>query len=238
MKPKLPSRTFGEWLLFTAVVVSAPRWAGAMLAADVSTIPAWLSGALSIANTVSGVAMGVLEVLAVAYMLDSLRTTQPAYTTRSGRTRRNWRWWGSLIFTLGLFALSPLILAPYIVARMRGVDIMVELWTPALRYAWSVAVIAAPAFVVGGIAFARPGLVGSDARATHATQPNARADDDATLAMHDITHDATQVAHYPRPCDAPGCVETLPDRFRWAAHQRKHRNGYSRKEAVNVSLHP
>jgi len=71
--------------------------------------------------------------------------------------------------------------------------------------------------------------------ATHATQAELHGDH---RAMHDASHDATHPLSYPRPCDAPGCVETLPDRFRWAAHQRKHRNGYSRKEAVNVSLHP
>ena len=53
----------GRVLLWSAVLVEAPRWAGAMLAADVSEILPRLSAALNVANTLAGVFMGVLVVV-------------------------------------------------------------------------------------------------------------------------------------------------------------------------------
>lgn len=152
----------GRLLLWSAVGVEAPRWAGAMLAADVSEIAPWLSAGLNVANTFSGVAMGIVVVVATAYLLDALRSTPPTLTRRRKEgvlEKANWRFWGLLVFVIGLLAMTPFVLGPYIVSRMTGETIAQVLEQRFWEYAWAVTVVVAPAFVIGGVAFAQPGLV-------------------------------------------------------------------------------
>jgi len=152
----------GKVLLWSAVLVEAPRWAGAMLAADVSTVPDWLSLALNVMNTISGVFMGVVIVVATAYLLDALRQTKPTVSVRRKNEtidRPNFRFWGLMVFVIGLLVLTPFVLGPYIVSRMTGDAISVVLALPFWQYAWAITVVVAPVFVVGGVAFAQPGLV-------------------------------------------------------------------------------
>jgi hypothetical protein len=152
----------GRVLLWAAVIVSAPRWAGAMLAADMNHIADGLSAFLNLANTVSGLGMGVLEVIATAYLLDALRQAKPTYTvTRKGIAveRRNWRFYGIAFFVVGLLAMTPLVLAPYLVSRMAGEDVAAVLATRVWQYVWATTVVVVPVFVVGGVAFSQAGLV-------------------------------------------------------------------------------
>lgn len=152
----------GKVLLWSAVLVEAPRWAGAMLAADVSKVPDMLSIGLNVLNTISGIFMGVVIVVATAYLLDAVRQTKPTVAIRrKGETidRPNFRFWGLIIFVSGLLSLTPFVLGPYIVSRMTGDTMETVLAISFWRYAWAVTVVVAPAFVVGGVAFAQPGLV-------------------------------------------------------------------------------
>src|SRR5574340_197658 len=113
----------GRVLLWSAVVVEAPRWAGAMLAADLKDVEGWLSSALNTGNTMAGVAMGLVNVIATAYMLDALRHERPVLSVRRrGETVEipNWRFYGLLVFIAGLLALTPFVLAPFMVSRMTG----------------------------------------------------------------------------------------------------------------------
>lgn len=161
-KRRTRGMNLGAVLLWSAMLVESPRWAGAMLAADVATIPEALSVFLNVMNTVSGVAMGVVVVVATAYLLDALRQTKPTVAVRRrGETidRPNFRFWGQMVFVIGLLALTPFVLGPYIVSRMTGDTIAETLTATFWQYTWSVAVVVAPAFVVGGVAFAQPGLV-------------------------------------------------------------------------------
>lgn len=153
----------GRVLLWSAVLVEAPRFAGAMLAADVNHIEPWLSYALNLLNVVSGVFMGVIIVAATAFLLDAVRRERPTITLRrkAGNVdKANWRFWGMVGFAAGLLVIEPLILAPYIVSRMTGETVAAVLASPGWRYAWAVLVVVAPALVVGGVSFAQPGLVG------------------------------------------------------------------------------
>lgn len=152
----------GKVLLWAAVAVEAPRWAGAMVAADVSEIAPWLSYTLNVLNAVSGVAMGVVVVVATAYLLDALRHTPPTISVRRKNEtveKRNWRFGGLMVFVAGLLALTPFVLGPYVVSRMTGLTIAEVLKDRTWQYMWAIAVVLAPAFVVGGVAFAQPGLV-------------------------------------------------------------------------------
>lgn len=94
----------GKVLLWSAVLVEAPRWAGAMLAADVSKVPDALSIGLNVLNTISGIFMGVVIVVATAYLLDAVRQTKPTIAIRrKGETidRPNFRFWGLRIIVTG-----------------------------------------------------------------------------------------------------------------------------------------
>jgi len=147
-------RKLGNILLISAIMVGAPRWAGAMLAADVGVIPDWVDLALNWMNIVSGVAMGILEVLSIYYMQQGLRGLRP-YNVRYGKTNYNWRFYGVLFFIVGLLGLTPFILAPYLMARMNNVGMAGVLLSPIWQVSWTVAVSIAPIFVVGGVALAQ-----------------------------------------------------------------------------------
>lgn len=197
-------KDYGNTLLIAAIAVGAPRWAGAMLAADVGTVTGALTDLLHIFNVISGLAMGPLEVLAVAYMLDALRQNRPTIIAR-GKTKLNWRWIGTLIFVIGLLVLTPLILSPFIVSRMNSagmVDVLVASWS---QFLWSIAVTLAPVFIVGGVAFARVGLV--SVSATSASQNVANA----------------KTVEYPRVCPVMGCEYVASDRFAYSAHMKVHK---------------
>jgi len=133
-----------------------------MLAADVSEIEPWMSTTLNVANSFAGAFMGILVVVATAYLFDALRGMKPTTTLhrKVGEvTKANWRFWGLAAFAFGLLALTPFVLGPYIVSRMTGETIASVLALPFWQFTWAVMVVVAPAFVIGGVAFAQPGLV-------------------------------------------------------------------------------
>ncbi len=154
-------RDYGGVIMWAAVLVSAPRWAGAFIAADTAAMPPLIDGLLNYANMLSGLAMGPLEVIGAAYLLDAWGRMKPRKTHNA--KRRDQRWLILTGFVVGLFLLMPLILAPYIVARMNQATVaaVVPTW---FQYAWAVAVVLSPAFIVGGGAVARDGLVGGGDR--------------------------------------------------------------------------
>lgn len=159
---------YGQILMWSAVVVSAPRWAGAMLAADLSHVTGVVSSVLNIGNVISGLGMGLLEVVAIAYMLDAIRTMKSGSVVK-GISKPNFKFWGVLFFVVGTMIVTPIVLAPYLVSRMVAQDIGTTLSAPIWMYVWAVAVIIAPLFVVGGVAFARPGMIDNKVVASDAT---------------------------------------------------------------------
>lgn len=191
-------KDYGNVLLWAAVAVGAPRWAGAMLSADIGELTAGLSKFLNYLNVGSGLAMGVLEVLAVMYMFDGLRRQKPTTRIRN-KTRINIKWWGVLFFACGILALTPAIIAPYIMARMNSINMIGVLSTWVMQLIWSVLVAASPVFIVGGVAFA--------------TQMVATATQDGGSAK----------ASYPRRCSVPGCDYVADNRFAYSAHMKSHK---------------
>jgi len=150
-------KDYGRILMWSAIVVSMPRWAGAFISADVSEIPKWVNEALHYGNLISGFGMGFLEVLAAAYMLDAWGKLKPKKTYNSKSYDHKWKILTG--FIIGLFVLMPLILAPYIVSRMTAQPIGESLGNDWLRYVWSIAVVLSPVFIVGGVSVANGELV-------------------------------------------------------------------------------
>jgi len=195
-------KDYGNALLISAIAVGAPRWAGAMLSADVGEVTGLVSNILNVMNVLSGLAMGPLEVFAAAYMLDALRKQKPTTRakTKSGyRTKINFKWWGVLFFSVGLLILTPAILAPFIMSRMNNTGMVGVLPDSLLQLAWSTFVTIAPLFLVGGVAFAHAGLVADDSQGSQKSGTS-----------------------YPRKCTVPGCDYVAENRYAWAAHQKSH----------------
>jgi len=165
-------RYYGQILLISAVLVGAPRWAGAFLFADVADIlkEAWIGQFLHWGAILSGFLMGPLEVLATAYIFNALRNMKPT-SHRGEKEYPNYRYYGTAFFAFGLMVLTPVILAPYIVARMNGFTMPATLTTSFMEYLWSVAVTIAPIFIVGGVTFVDTSIMASARREEVAGSP-------------------------------------------------------------------
>jgi len=157
-------RDYGQVLIAMAVGVGLPRWAGAMLAADGIRIFEGATGPFVVVYWLlvflyglSSMGMAMLEVLAIGYVFDALRKLQP--TKLNGQM--NIRWWGSLIFGIMLLIMMPVILAPNMLAQLNGKDIVSYLADNKYQIAWVVTVILAPMVIIGGVSFARDGMVGT-----------------------------------------------------------------------------
>jgi pyruvate/2-oxoglutarate dehydrogenase complex dihydrolipoamide acyltransferase (E2) component len=165
-------KDYGKLLMWSAVLVSMPRWAGAFISADVAQIPTWVDTALHYGNLVSGFGMGLLEVLASAYMLEAWGQLKPRKTYNAKSLDH--RWVVLTVFVAGLFLLMPFILAPYVVSRMTAVPIGKAISNEFWRHAWAVAVVLSPAFIVGGVAVASGDLVSGETDAQPKTKPAAQ----------------------------------------------------------------
>jgi MFS family permease len=168
---------YGKVLMWSAIIVSMPRWAGAFISADVSDIPNWVNEALHYGNLLAGFGMGFLEVLAAAYMLDAWGKMKPKASWNAKSYDHKWKILTG--FIVGLFVLMPLILAPYIVSRMTAVTIGQALQYSIVQYVWSIAVVLSPAFIVGGVSVASGELIENEtenkpAKATKKAQPVAQ----------------------------------------------------------------
>lgn len=180
---------YGKVLIWSAIIVAVPRWAGAFIAADVSEIPQKVSEVLHYANLVAGVGMGFLEVVASAYLLEAWGKMKPKASHNAKSYSHKWKVLTG--FVIGLFALMPFILAPYIVSRMTDVTIAQALGNSAiLSYGWAVAVVLSPAFIVGGVAVANEDLM-ETAEAPKATQTRQQK---ATVAPQPQRQDVRRVS--------------------------------------------
>lgn len=135
-------------IIYSALIVTAARYAGAFLASDLGEVTGFLSDGITFFMVVSGIGMGVLDVIGVAYIADSWRGSLP----RSGRKP------GARFFILTGFLVSLMlsgvgILAPFTVARVNRVSIGIALPGGEL-YFWAVLVNIAPYLIVSGVMIA------------------------------------------------------------------------------------
>lgn len=145
---------YGSLIIFMAIAVGLPRWAGAMMAADGIQIIGWLSDVFKMAYGISGLGMAVLEVISIGYIFESIRSTNAF----NGKIP-NLKFWGSVVFGLIILALIPLILTPYMSAQINQQALTVVLADMGLSLTWLVAVVIAPLVIIGGVSFARAGLM-------------------------------------------------------------------------------
>ncbi len=145
---------YGQLMIFMAIAVGLPRWAGAMMGADGIELTGWLADTFKIAYGISGLGMAVLEVLAIGYIFAGMRS-QPMFQDR----KPNLKFWGSAIFGFLILALIPAILTPFMFAQIGEQSLLVSLNELGITWIWLLAVVLAPLFIIGGVAFAREGIM-------------------------------------------------------------------------------
>lgn len=196
---KNKGRDYSQLLIVAALLVTLPRFAGAFIAADMTTIPDWVSTALSVGMGISGLGMGILDVLGVAYVFDGWRRSMPG-------NGKPWPFRYKILtgFVAALFVVGIGILSPFTVSRMRGHTMSVTL-PGFLGWLWSVLVIASPYLLIGGIVTGQSGIV--------------TVNHDAAEAPKNATEKTGEVAYKKYSC--PMCSEkcdtssALANHIRW-----------------------
>lgn len=136
---------YANVLVMAAIAVTVSRYCGAFIASDLASIPGWLSVGLTVLTGISGVGMGVLDALGLAYMVDAWRRALP----KAGQRASN-RFKVLSGFALATTISGVVIVTGYTVARITGVSIG-SLLTGVMPWAWAGLVNLAPYLVIGGV---------------------------------------------------------------------------------------
>ena len=155
LKKSSNGRDYSTIIFWSAMLVESPRWAGAFIASDAAEIPALMSQIIQVANMIAGVAMAPLLVMGSAYLLNGWSRTKPK--KRANSKHIDYQWVLLTCFVFALYLMMPVILAPHVVARMRGEALADVLG--GFTWVWSTAVVLAPLFLVGGVSVSQKELM-------------------------------------------------------------------------------
>jgi MFS family permease len=146
------NRDYSTIIIWSALLVTVARYVGAFLASDLGMVEGWISDALTILMGLSGMGMGFLDVLGLAYVFDGWRKTLP-------RTGDKWtsRFLVLTFFVVSLFIVGVSILIPFTVSRIRA-EGMEQVLGQADWY-WAFAVNIAPYLLIGGVTFSQTGFI-------------------------------------------------------------------------------
>jgi uncharacterized C2H2 Zn-finger protein len=202
-------RDYADLLLWSAVGVTTVRYAGAFLASDLGSVEGWVSTALSVFMGLTGVGMGILDVLGTAYIFDGWRRAMPA----AGK-RWPFRFRVLTVFVALMLAIGIGILVPFTVSRITHVT-MAELLPGGWVWGWAGLVVAAPFVLIGGIATAQ----------AHAFEmPAPQMEPQPEPMRPDATHE--NASKEPKIFVCPQCGDVFGTSPEYAAHRRwKHSNG-------------
>lgn len=141
------------WLIkVAAVITAAPRWISALLAAEGLALPAaWLGWWLPL-SAIMAACMAIVEGVAFAYVFAAWRKT-------SGRQSNV-----LVILAAVCAALFALVLAPYIAASVRGVQLSAILAHDLALYAWAGAVALSTLAIVAAVGYAQRPQIAQPAR--------------------------------------------------------------------------
>jgi MFS family permease len=191
---------YSRLIIFAALVVTVTRYIGAFVASDVGEITGTWSVILTVLMAISGIGMGVLDVLGLAYVFDGWRRNLPG----AGKK------WSSRFdvltaFVVGLFVVGLAILTPFTMSRVNSASMSETLGNGV--WWWSLAVNLAPILIIGGVTFSQAGFV--------------MIREDAQTSAHDAPHVPASPAHVCKQCGV-----SCDSQQQLAAHTRwKHANG-------------
>lgn len=170
-KPKSNGkRNYNDLLIWAAALVTVIRYAAAFVASDMPQITGVLSEVVTIFLGISGLGMGILDVIGGAYLFQGWRLAMPRVDAKQWPNKFK----ALTFFVFGLVLNGIVIIVPFTVSRimqesMNGV--LVGLGSSGWGvWAWAASVAIAPYMLIGGISTAA-NIVTSSNPATNNT-PN------------------------------------------------------------------
>lgn len=144
-KPK--GHDYSTLLIWSAAVVTVVRYAAAFIASDVGEITGAVSQVITWLMGLSGLGMGVLDVIGGTYLFDGWRRSMPA----SGKP---WspRFKVLTVFVFALMLTGVAILVPFTMSRVTHTSMAVILDGGAALTWWALLVNLAPYLLIGGVA--------------------------------------------------------------------------------------
>ena len=144
---KQKGHDYSTILIWSAAVVTVVRYAAAFIASDMGEITGVLSTTITVLMGLSGLGMGILDVIGGTYLFDGWRRTMPA----SGK---NWsfRFKMMTIFVFTLMATGVMILVPFTISRVTHESMALVLNTEEKLTWWALLVNLAPYLLIGGVA--------------------------------------------------------------------------------------
>lgn len=143
---KQKGHDYSTLLIWSAAIVTVVRYAAAFIASDMGEITGTLSEIITILMGLSGLGMGILDVIGGTYLFDGWRRAMP--TAGHG--------WSSrfkvlTVFVFALMATGVLILVPFTVSRVTHTSMATVLTGASLTW-WALLVNLAPYLLIGGVA--------------------------------------------------------------------------------------
>jgi len=133
-------------LIWSAAVVTVVRYAAAFIASDLGEITGWLSELITILMGLSGLGMGILDVIGGTYLFDAVRRKMP----KSGE---HWKPQFKVLtgFVVTLMITGIGILVPFTVSRVTHTS-MADVLSGNWLTGWAFLVNLAPYLLIGGVA--------------------------------------------------------------------------------------
>lgn len=147
MQKNSKGRDYNELLIWSAALVTVVRYAAAFIASDATEIPQWLSELITVLMGISGIGMGVLDVIGGAYLFTGWQKKMP-----SNGQAWSFRFKVLTFFAIGLIVNGILILIPFTMSRVAGVTVHKIVGNGVLLFGWSAVVNIAPYLLIGGVA--------------------------------------------------------------------------------------
>jgi hypothetical protein len=144
---KQKGHDYSTILIWSAAVVTVVRYVAAFIASDVGQITGTLSDLISFLMGLSGLGMGILDVIGGTYLFDGWRRAMP----QAGRA------WSSrfkvlTFFVFALIATGVMILVPFTESRVTHSSMAAVLGTGRGLTWWAFLVNVAPYLLIGGVA--------------------------------------------------------------------------------------
>lgn len=170
---------FGTILLITGALANVPLWIGAFTstsARDGGTVSTWIRvTALPVISAFAALAMGVTVAFGLVYVVVQLGKMKPVIETKvrgkdEYKTSINYRFYGALLSTVLLLAISAALLSPFELMMVSGSE---SLYTVlGARYAglWSFGRVLAADVALGAIALVHGVQLGAFADAKPASE--------------------------------------------------------------------
>lgn len=143
---KQKGHDYSTLLIWAAAVVTVVRYAAAFIASDMGEITGWLSTTITVLMGLSGLGMGILDVIGGTYLFDGWRRVMPA-------TGKAWSSRFKVLtgFVFMLMATGVMILVPFTMSRVTHESMAVVLNTEGKLTWWALLVNLAPYLLIGGV---------------------------------------------------------------------------------------